>query len=82
MREKLPPFYQSGGYFGPTSAKRSSVSHMLAFLKSGIVVMLISGFGTHRDIYKYIYLGNTPKIQGIEETWWGRGGKKEKSTEM
>lgn len=63
--EKLPPFYQCGGYFGPTSAKQDSVSHMLAFLKSGIVVMLISGCGTHRDIYKYIYLGNTPKIQGI-----------------
>lgn len=53
------------GYFGPSSAKQSSVSLMPTFLKSGIVVMLISGFGMHGDIFKYIYLGNTPKIQGI-----------------
>lgn len=63
--EELPPLYQRGSYFGPTSAKQASVSHMLAFLKSGIVVMLISGCGMRGDIYKYIYLGNTPKIQGI-----------------
>lgn len=63
--EKLPPLYQRASYFGPTSAKQGSVSHMLAFMNSGIVVLLISGCGMHRDIYKYIYLGNTPKIQGI-----------------
>lgn len=55
---------------------------MPAFLKSGIVVMLISGFGMHRDIYKYTYLGNTPKIQGIQETWEGRGGQTGKNTEL
>lgn len=65
MRGKTTFILPVWGYFGPTSAKESSVSLMPTFLKSGIVVMLISGFGMHGDIFKYIYLGNTPKIQGI-----------------
>lgn len=50
---------------------------MLDFLeRSGIVVMLISGFGTYAAIY--IYLGNTPKIKTILEKRWGEGEEGER----
>lgn len=55
------------------------LSHILAFLeKSGIAVMLISGWGMHAAIYTYIYthLGNTPKIQAVLEQRWARGGER------